>query len=421
MKLSSKIKNHIKTYLKKRFRIRSAGEIRLTGEDFAGLYNPYYARASDIFHVAGFVSAALLVIFILGAVLLNIKSVTYENLYYFVKDFDAVVSAESHTTPFVIYSYEENRCYAGYKGGIIMSGASSVSVFSATGRKTATYYPGYAQPVIRASSKYFIVYDQGGKDFSVYNSFARLYTETLDYPILSADISEDGSFLILTSEGEYKSAIYRYGQNFQRDAAYYYNDYVISQSLTADGKFLLVSPAATSGGRLSQSLYAYPENDKNKTVLAMDMGELIVGCGGTSENSSAGTICYYYIGEKRIFLQGREAVPKEITIADTEAIMLAHADQSGLVAALSEKQGYLLHSIPYRGEIVTIRLDDEPKNIKKRGNIIFVLYSDSVARYDTALGTYEVKPCAPGGEDLIISSEDFVFVCYASRAVSLGY
>ncbi len=419
--MSSGIQNHIKTYIKKRFRIRPAGEIRLAGEDFAGLYNPYYARASDIFHVAGFVSAALLVILILGAVLLNIKSVTYENLYYFIKDFDAVVSAESHTTPFVIYNYEENRCYAGYKGGLIRGGAGSLSVFSATGRKTATYYPEYARPVIRASSKYFIVYDQGGKEFSVYNSFARLYTETLDYPILSVDISEDGSFSILTSESEYKSVIYRYGQDFARAAAYYYNDYVISQSLTPDGKFLLVSPVGTSGGRLSQSLYAYREKDKDKIILAKSVGELIVECGGISENSSAGTICYYYIGEKSIFLQGREDSPLEIAIADTEAIMLAHADQSGLAAALSDNKGYLLHSIPYRGEMVTIRLDGEPQDIKKRGNIIFVLYSDSVARYDTASGTYEVKPCAPGGENLIISSADFVFVCYASRAVSLGY
>lgn len=265
--MSSGFKDYFRNYIKKRFHIRSADEIRLSGEDLAGLYNPYYARMSDIFHVAGFASAALLVVFILGAVIFNIKSVTYENFYYFIKDFDAVVSADDYASLSVIYSYEDNRTYAGYKGGLVTAGKSSVSVYSATGRKTATYYTGYSDPVIRSSLKYFLIYNRNGNEFSVYNSFARLYSETLEEPILAAVICDNGNFAILTSGSEYKSVIYRYNQNFEKSSAYYYNDYVTSMNLTSDGKYLAVAPAGTADGSLSSRLLTYKEKSEEPSTL----------------------------------------------------------------------------------------------------------------------------------------------------------
>ena len=101
--------------IKKRLKIRdgAAGEILLDGDDLAGIYNPHYARASDICHIIGFVSYALLVVFILGAVLLNLGDITYENLYYFIKDFGAVAAAEDFSASPVIYSYAEDRSYTG--------------------------------------------------------------------------------------------------------------------------------------------------------------------------------------------------------------------------------------------------------------------------------------------------------------------
>jgi WD40 repeat protein len=419
--LNSGFGNYIKNYIKKRFHIRSADEIRLTGEDFEGLYNPYYARLSDIFHAVGFASSALLVIFIITAVIFNFKSVTYENLYYFIKDFDAVVSSDKYATSSVVYSYEDNREYAPYKGGLVTAGSASVSVFSATGRKTATFYDGYDRPVIRASSKYFIVYSVNGNEFSVYNSFVRLYTEKLDYPIFSAEICDDGEFVILTSDSEYKSVIYRYTQNFKKSAAYYYNEYVISMSLSPDGKYLAVSLAGTENGTLSSRLNIYKEKSKEPQNLCGSIPGLVIKCGVKNEFSLTGKLFYYYISGSAIFLKGSADTPDEIRINDGESLLAVDSDGSGIIAAVSDSEGYLIYIIPYKGGTASIRLDEKPLQIKKRGDIIYVLYKDTVVRYDVLSGTYEKKACAAGAENIIVSSENYIFVCYASRAVSIGY
>ncbi|MGI6166570.1 MAG: DUF5711 family protein [Eubacteriales bacterium] len=418
-----KLKSDVLSRIKKRLGIGggSIDEIYLDSDDLAGLCNPYYARAADICQLLGYAAYALLILFILGAVLLNIRDVTYENLYYFIKDFGAVAASGDYGDSPVIYSYAENRKYSGYKGGIVTSGDGTLTVYSATGRKTAEFYTGYSNPVICASSKYILVYNLGGGEYSIYNSFVRLHTGSLENPIYSAVISDNGSFALLGSEGEYKSVIYRYNSKFEKSAAYYYNDYVISMSLSSDGRYLLVSPTGTSSAQLSSRLLLYGERSEEPVVLDGDIPGLVLSCGVECETTIGGeSVFHYHATADTIFLKGRGETPCKIPLGDKELLFL-DSDTGGLAAVVSDQNGYILHILPYKGEPADIRLDGKVLKIKKSGDFVFLLFSDKVARYDIKKGESKTLPCPAGAEDIVVSSSNYVYVTCAWGAMSVGF
>ncbi len=418
-----KLKPDIFGRIKKRLGIGGGAkdEIYLDSDDLAGLCNPHYARAADTFQLLGYAAYALLILFILGTVLLNIRDVTYENFYYFIKDFGAVSALRDYGDSPVIYSYAEGRKYAGYKGGIVTSGDGTVTVFSATGRKTAEFYTGYSNPVICTSSKYILVYNFGGGEYSIYNSFVRLHTGRLETPIYSAVMSDNGSFALLGSEGEYKSVIYRYNSKFEKSAAYYYNDYVTSMSLSSDGRYLLVSPVGTSSVQLSSRLLLYGERSKEPVVLDGDISGLVLSCGVECETSIGGeSVFYYYATADTIFVKGRGDTPQKMLLGDAELVFL-DSDAGGIAAVVYDQNGYILHIRPYKGEPTDLRLDVKVLKIKKSNNTVFLLFPDKVWRYDIKKGQSKTLPSPAGAEDIVVSSGDYIYITCASRAVSVRF
>ena len=59
----------------------------LRHEDFAGAGDGFYATVSARYKVAQRICVLLLVIFLLFSIFTNIRSITYGNLFYFVRDF----------------------------------------------------------------------------------------------------------------------------------------------------------------------------------------------------------------------------------------------------------------------------------------------------------------------------------------------
>ena len=249
----------------------------------------------------------------------------------------------------------------------------------------------------------------------------RLHTGSLDNPILSVAISDSGSFALLSSEGEYKSVIYRFNSGFEKSAAYYYNDYVISMSLSRDGRYLLVSLVGTSKAALSSRLLLYKERSEEPQLLDWDIPEMVLACGVENEPSLGGeALFYYYITADSILAFGREDAPHEIPLDGAELVCV-DSDAGGLAALLADGDRYILYVLPYKGEPESISIDGKASKIRKYGNAVFILFPDKVARYDIDTKRLKTQPCAPGAEDIVVSSLSYIYVTYTSRAVSVGF
>lgn len=247
-----KIPNSIKGLFSRRNRQQSGenGEngkenrIRLDIETENG---KYYEKASKKLRTAQIFIIMILAVFVVGAFCLRSDIITYRNFYYLLKDFNMSVVEADITGGTVSYSDDDYRSFALYRRGLVVAGKNGFSVYSSTGRKTLlsdTF--SYVNPQIVPSDKYMMIYSLGGNRFSVYNSFLRIYSEKLDYPIGCADMSSSGMFAVTTRSDTYNSVVRLYDSDFRCLCGFNKNAYVTQVKLTEDGKRIAIISVTNS-------------------------------------------------------------------------------------------------------------------------------------------------------------------------------
>ena len=160
------------------------------------------------FGMARFVAVSLLCIFLALVLIFGGSIISYENVYYMFKDIEYINSYTEGRPQTLSYSKPLTHQSSGvFKDGLAVVSDSEFKFFTSTGRATLSIGSEYSNPKICTSDSYALIYDQGNRSFSVYNSFVCMYSETLDYPISSAHMSKNGSFCIVTRTKDYGSAV----------------------------------------------------------------------------------------------------------------------------------------------------------------------------------------------------------------------
>ena len=179
-------------------------------EDFDAAGDTYYATVSAWYKVLERVFLVCLAVFAVVSVTVNFKNITYDNVFYLIKDFNTAVDTENVKYDTLSYDATADQSFALYRGGLAVVSRSNVSAFTATGRRTLNSNASYSKPFAVSSDKYLLVYDVGDGNMAIYNSFAKVYTEKLNYPITAACFSGSGRFAVLTRSEEYESNAYFY-------------------------------------------------------------------------------------------------------------------------------------------------------------------------------------------------------------------
>lgn len=230
-----------KTFFRKRADTEEKREkIRLSGEDFAA-QNPYYAAIARGYHLAQMTLFSILACFVILSMLIRSDDITYENFFYLFKDIHAAVDSADVSFTTLVYDADETQNFATYRGGLAVAGESGLTVFTATGRQTLTQSLNMTAPQLLTSSRYILVYEQGGNDFAVYNSFARLHAGQLTGSISCAAISDAGWLAIASQGASSSSTVFLYDKNLNLKAEYYKNAYTTALALNEQGTLLVIA------------------------------------------------------------------------------------------------------------------------------------------------------------------------------------
>lgn len=378
--------------------------------------NKYYGSVCRYYGIISAVLLACAGIVLIGSVIFGYKELTYENIYYFAKDFDMVIKSDSYNAVVVDYGPGDNRSYYGYRGGIVAAEKYLVSVYSATGRETAVFSNEYSTPMVRTSSKYMLIYDADGTSFSVCNSFITLHSENIGNHIYAADINDVGEALIHADVAGYGSALYLYNSSFERTAAYYFNDYVTCSALSADGKRILVSTLSSDDGVYTGQFKIYRRGEKEAFQSYDLKGEIPFASG------QFGSDGYYLITDCGIRIFDVEGnVIKEYFLPDDQSLIDFAEDDKGVAISIKAADNYYLTYIPLRGDALTLKLNSNPTSLSLGNDVVYVLYGDVVAKYDILSGTYKLFDCAPGVSNVLITQGERIFLCYPLRAVCADF
>lgn len=306
-------------------------------KDYDGKTDIYLAKANYRYAYFKRILCILLILVIIAFILSG--SLSYEKLYYLTKDIKLANDYVNSVHDTITYNVGNSQSFITYREGLAIASRERFSVFSAGGREIFSANHSFGNPALASSDKYVLLYDVGGKQFALYNSFSNVKSETLDYSIYGASISKNGTFALITRAERYESVVSVYKTNGTRYDYNFSQGRVISASLNEKGTEIAILLTFANGDdfRTELRLYRVGKEDYSNTdagflgipyaVKILDGGNImVVGANGINtfnsnlnllnEYSTNEEIYRYYFGEEGIVLShlSRESGKTEVVI-----------------------------------------------------------------------------------------------------------
>ena len=375
--------------------------------------NEYYENISAGLGIAQVVLYLSLFAFVVLSFLTNSNLITYQNFYHFFQDLNA--SAErvdifEHNS--VSYSTDVEQSFTLYRKGLAVAGNTGVTIFSATGRQLVSHGIQYNDPVAVGSGKYLLVYERGGKQYSLYNANTQMHAGETEYPILGAAVSNSGMYALISSASDANSAVYLYNNRFALINIYKKGGNVLDAAIA----LLTVSPS--EGGVSTSVMLAEPGKGEAiaERVIASSLG---IRCHFTEAGKLAilTTTGLGYLsnsGELEFFYDFEGKIPAVADICeDGVAICLKKS-------AISEKNIIIIFD--KSGKIVYN--DVIPQSISSlayREGVLFMTDYNGVSRLELDSGRMDFREYATDGRVLLAVNEREVLLCSPQKAVYITF
>ena len=386
---------------------------------YEGEYSPESAKLSYTFGILKIVSIVLLCIVLCLTLVFGGGIISYENVYYMVKDIQYINSfgesrAEqlNYTKPIARQDFEI------FKNGLAVASDSEIKLFTSTGRVTMTRGSDYSNPKLCASGSSLLVYDQGNRSFAVYNSFTELYRQKLDYPISCADMADTGVYALVTRSEKYASTVRVYTNRNTLDMEYSKNDYVISASLSDDGGQLSVLSMSASGGQ-SQVELTVLDVKRGEVSAAIKLSDVMpYFCEFISGNRIAAFfadhVAVYDLKLSMISRYDYPSLPVKVSTGD-----------SGFVLCLADggiASGNLVVAFDTNGRVAyTGNVTGDVRDAQLRGGYTYVLTDDAVHRIDVRFGSITKVGFKSENARLAVFDGGVVAVCTSASAHYISF
>lgn len=383
-------------------------------EDFDAAGDVYYAGVSAVYKVAQRILWLLFILFMIFSILFNHTEITYDNFYYLIKDFSGAADREGSYYETLSYESDDRQQFQLYRGGLVTVSPSKMSVFTATGRRTLNLTSSFSSPFIESSQKYILVYDTSGTTFSLYNSFARVFTETLEYPVTNACLAEDGSFVIVTRTADRRSVVMSYNKSFKKAAELKSDDFVFDIVANRDRNSLaILSYEAGNGtGRATLSMRDFSTLEETES-LYFD-GEFPLACGFLEGNRFA----LLTDGHIRIF----DEAMKELEISEnySEGNITGYTLTSeGVAVSATMASQNMIFAFDRSGKaLYEDFVDFNVSDIGIYDSYLFLQTEQGVQRLDAKVSkeSDRLQALSSGNGKMLIYNEKTVLVCGESKA-----
>jgi len=382
--------------------------------------NPYFEAVSERFGILQVILYLSLLAFVVFAFLGNTELITYRNFYYFIKDLNASAETMSvFSNDAVNYPANEEQSFTLYRKGLAVAGNSAVTVFTATGRQTVSRNINYQNPVAVGSGKYLLVYELGGTQYSLYNSYTQIHTGTTEFAITGAAVSESGMYALVSSTQEYPSAVFLYSRNFSLINRYLKAGYVTGVAINKKGTAVAVLTSAPQGGSFSTSLMLC-EPGATEAVSEEKIGDSV---GLSCAFASSGQISVLCSGSVSFFSSDGKFL-SEMSF-DGKMITCAELGDDGAVLCLSsegnsqkkwvivfDKNGKVLYN---EGRIGIIDA------ICRSGFSVYLQNSEGITRIRLPDGEEKFLSCSTDQTRILAVSENEVLLCSSKKAVYINF
>ncbi|MBQ9761235.1 MAG: hypothetical protein IJW16_07790 [Clostridia bacterium] len=383
-------------------------------------HNEYYERVSEKLGILQVVLYLSLLAFVVLSFLGNTDMITYEKFYYFVKDLNA--SAETvdvWNTDSVSYPTDDVQSFTLYREGLAVAGKSNVTVFTATGRLTVSKTVTYTNPVAVGDGKYLLVYDHGGRQYSLYNSYTQIHAGETEYPISGAAVSPNGSYALTTSSADYTSVVSLYDSNFSILNRYKKNGYVMDVAINSKGDTVSLVTSSVKEGQFQTELMICRAQETTALATLKIADSLALSCTFT-ENDIVQILCS---GGTYTYTENGQLVNSQDFLGDTVTCFAESEEGYAVVlktAGTSEKKQTLVldsrGNVMYNGQ-ATKQIDA----VSRYDSTVYLQTAYGILRLDADSGSYEEQLCNTEQKYLLAVNDDEFLLCSPKKATYMSF
>ena len=382
-------------------------------EDALAEINPYYAKVSSLYSTVRYLIFFVLILLVTLTSIRNPDSITYDNFMFLVKDFTSVIETGFGHFESFTYNPNANLSLSAFRNNMAQASSSGLRIYSGSGRLIFEDKTKFGSPHVKVSDRYLLLYDFEGRTFSLYNSFARIYSENLEYDIVGGDVSNSGMFALVSKTKEYNSAVLLYGKNCKLKNRYLLEERVIDVSINDAGdRICIVAFSAENSAFVTKIMISKPGESAALAELKLNDvfplacefthdGRLVVFCDKA---------IYFYDAKGNLI--GNYTVTDEIEAAKITKYGAAISSSKNAVTTESTvtvlgTDGNILYSGSSEGRTLDIFYED---------GYLFILSDDYVSRTEVANGKTVKKEIPGGASTMAVYSKDDVMICSSSKA-----
>ena len=390
----------------------------LRHEDFDVAGDVYFASVSAHYKVAQRILVLILVFFLLFSIVTNYKEITFDNFYYLVKDFTSASDAGQNSYETLSYESDSRQSFVLYRGGIATVSPSKISIFTATGRRTLNDTSQFSSPFAVSSDKYVLFYDTVGTKFSIYNSFARVYTEELENPVTAASLGNDGSFAVVTKSATGSWHVRLYNKSFNLKAVIPSDSYIFSISLNSDEQKLSVLSYERGNGTGRAVLTVYDISkisDEKGKIIAVEHetcfdGEFPIQCGYIKSGNLA------VITDKSVRIFSNSYVEKngEVDYSNGTLTGYSISPEGVAISTMRSANSYLL-AYDENGNLLCDRsVSHNISDVCVYDSKIFLHIDQGIVRIDPSGWGSQLLTCGSG--KMLVYNSETALLCGESKA-----
>ena len=384
-------------------------------KNYDGKTDVYLAKVSYRYSYIKRILTIILTLVIIAFLLSG--NITYSNFYYLVKDVKLASDFVNSVHDTITYNVGNSQSFVAYRSGIAVASREKFSIFSAGGREIFASNHVYANPSLLASSKYILLYDVGGKQYALYNSFSKLEEEILDYPIYGGSLSESGSFALITKSDRYDSVVSVYQESGSRYDFNFADGRVSSVSLSKNGHELAVLLVFSNTNQIKTELRLYKIGSSNYSkkeltfskmpyeVKIFDNGNIVVvGADGVNAFNSSLSQIGEYTSDKEIYAYA---------LGD-DNIAISHLSNSQGITkvVVFNNRGKIEKTYEYSERVIDVVLCDD---------YLFIQRLSGFERINTSVNASKRIDMMETGFKMIPSDKDTLIICNDSYAKFLNF
>jgi len=175
----------------------------------------YYGSAYRTVRIVRYLVLVILVLFAVFSLGVYKNDITFDNLRYLLRYVEFSPPGGTAGDGNIAFSASTTDDFAMIGGKLAKTSAKEIVTWDLDGKKLLSESFSFQNPVTVENGDRLLIYDFGGNNLRIYNSFSCIFEKKLDDPIDYAYLSDDGGFALITNEKNYAGGVVAYDKNFR--------------------------------------------------------------------------------------------------------------------------------------------------------------------------------------------------------------